>query len=54
MAIFQTFFNQGQRQYFYLLKVVTPGRFQVNPARVEPMYQPRFLSTTESLSLEVK
>jgi hypothetical protein len=54
MAIFQTHFAQGQQQYFYLLKVVNPGAFQVSPARVEPMYQPGFLSTTESRRLEVK
>ena len=39
MAIFQTYFPQGQQQYFYLLKVVNPGVFQVSPARVGPMYQ---------------
>jgi hypothetical protein len=54
MAIFQTWFPQGQQQYFYLLKVVNPGSFQVSPARVQPMYQPGFLSTTESRRLEVK
>jgi hypothetical protein len=54
MAIFQTWFPQGQQQYFYLLKVVNPGAFQVSPARVQPMYQPAFLSTTESRRLEVK
>ncbi len=54
MAIFQTYFQQGQGQYFYLLKVVNPGVFKVSPARVQPMYQPEFLSTTESRRLEVK
>jgi len=54
MAIFQTWFPQGQRQYFYLLKVVNPGNFKVSPAGVQPMYQPAFLSTTESRRLEVK
>ena len=54
LAIFQTVFPQGQRQYFYLLKVVNPGVFQVSPASVQPMYQPGFLSTTESRRLEVK
>ncbi len=34
MAIFQTFFNEGQRQYFYLLKITNPGLFHVGPARV--------------------
>jgi len=54
MAIFQTYFPQGQKQYFYLLKVVNPGMFTISPARVQPMYQPNFLSTSESRRLEVK
>jgi hypothetical protein len=53
-AIFQTWFSQGQQQYVYLLKVVNPGRFLVSPARVEPMYQPQYLATTESKILEVQ
>ncbi|HEX4999567.1 MAG TPA: MG2 domain-containing protein [Terriglobia bacterium] len=51
-TFFQTRF-QGQTQYFYLLKVVNPGEFRANPARVEPMYQPEFLSATESRALAV-
>ena len=54
MAIFETYFPQGQQQYFYLLKVVNPGSFQVSPARVEPMYQPGIMATTESRKVEVK
>jgi uncharacterized protein YfaS (alpha-2-macroglobulin family) len=54
MSIFQTNFFSGQQQYFYLLKVVTPGQFKVSPARVQPMYQPEFLSTTENRKLEVR
>jgi uncharacterized protein YfaS (alpha-2-macroglobulin family) len=54
MAIFQTFFNEGQRQYFYLLKVVNPGLFHVSPARVQPMYQPGTQATTEARMLEVR
>ena len=52
-AIFQTYFD-GQREYFYLLKVVNPGQFQISPALVQPMYQPDVLSTTEPSSLEVR
>jgi uncharacterized protein YfaS (alpha-2-macroglobulin family) len=52
-AIFQTYFDQ-QREYFYLLKVVNLGQFQISPASVQPMYQPDVLSTTEPSSLEVK
>ena len=54
MALFQTYFPQGQQQYFYLLKVVNPGVFQVSPARVQPMYQPGVMATTESRRVEVK
>jgi hypothetical protein len=53
-ALFQTYFYRGQAQFFYLLKVVTPGRFRVSPARVQPMYQPAYLATTESRVLEVR
>jgi uncharacterized protein YfaS (alpha-2-macroglobulin family) len=51
-VFFQTQF-QGQIQYFYLLKVVNPGQFRVSPARVQPMYQPEFLSATENLTVTV-
>jgi len=54
MAIFQTYFPQGQHEYFYLLKVVNPGVFQVSPARVGPMYQSDIMATTESRKVEVK
>ncbi len=53
-AFFQTYFGRGQMQYLYLLKVVNPGRFRVSAARVQPMYQPQFLATTESKVVEVK
>ena len=52
MAIFQTYFYEGQQQYFYLLKVVNPGLFHVSPSRVEPMYQPGTQATTESRTLQ--
>ena len=54
MAIFQTYFPQGQQEYFYLLKVVNAGMFQVSPARVEPMYQPGIMATSETRKLEAK
>ena len=54
MAIFQTWLPSGQHQYFYLLKVVNPGVFQISPARIGPMYQPGVMATTESRRLEVK
>ncbi|MGD0363248.1 MAG: MG2 domain-containing protein [Bryobacteraceae bacterium] len=54
MAIFETYFPRGQKEYFYLLKVVNPGLFHVSPARVGPMYQRDVMATTESRKLEVK
>ena len=48
MAIFQTWFPAGQHQYFYLLKVVNPGLFQVSPARVQPMYQTGVMATSDA------
>jgi uncharacterized protein YfaS (alpha-2-macroglobulin family) len=53
-AIFQAYFNGKETQHLYLMKVVNPGRFRISPARVQPMYQPQYLSTTESKILEVK
>jgi alpha-2-macroglobulin len=53
MAIFQTYFSQGQQQYFYLLKVVNPGLFHASPASVQPMYQSGIQATTEARTLEV-
>ncbi|HLK65562.1 MAG TPA: MG2 domain-containing protein [Bryobacteraceae bacterium] len=54
MALFNTRLDQGQSQYFYLLKVVNSGVFHVSPARVGPMYQPGIFATTERRQLEVK
>ncbi|MBI1786815.1 MAG: alpha-2-macroglobulin [Acidobacteria bacterium] len=54
-ALFQTYFGGSQTAYhLYLLKVVNPGTFRVSPARVQPMYQPSYLATTESKVLEVR
>jgi alpha-2-macroglobulin len=52
-AFFQTYFS-GRHDYFYLLKVVEPGKFRVSPALVQPMYQPSIISTTDTTQVEVK
>jgi uncharacterized protein YfaS (alpha-2-macroglobulin family) len=52
-AMFQTYFNQRQT-YFYLMKIVNPGKFRVSPAMAQPMYQPSVLSTTDAQTVEVK
>ena len=54
MALFRSYFYNAQEQYFYLLKVVNPGRFRISPAKVEPMYQPKYLATTEGKEVEFK
>lgn len=53
VAIFKTYFDEGQSQFFYLFKVVNPGKFKASPARVQPMYQPAYQATTESKTFEV-
>ena len=52
-AIFQEYFK-GQHQYVYLLKIVNPGKFQVSPAMVQPMYQPSVFATSDAAVMEVK
>jgi hypothetical protein len=52
-AIFQTYFNT-HREFVYMLKIVSPGKFQVSPAMVRPMYQTSFFATSDAIVLEVK
>ncbi|MGB9465172.1 MAG: MG2 domain-containing protein [Candidatus Acidiferrum sp.] len=52
-AIFQTYFS-GRHEYVYLLKIVNPGKFQVSPAMVQPMYQPSIMATSDAAVMEVK
>jgi len=52
-ALFSTTFRRGQGQFHYLLKAVTPGTFQANPARVLPMYEPARQASTRAASLTV-
>ncbi len=52
-AIFQTYFT-GRHEYVYLLKIVNPGKFQVSPAMVQPMYQPSIMATSDAAVVEVK
>ena len=53
-TFFSMYFPQGQKEYTYLLKVVNPGVFRVSPTRVEPMYQPEYLATSDALTVTVK
>jgi uncharacterized protein YfaS (alpha-2-macroglobulin family) len=52
-ALFSTKFERGQGQFHYLLKAVTPGTFQANPARVLPMYEPARQASTRAASVTV-
>jgi alpha-2-macroglobulin len=52
-ALFQEYFK-GQHQYVYLLKIVNPGKFQISPAKVQPMYQPSIFATSDAAAMEVK
>jgi uncharacterized protein YfaS (alpha-2-macroglobulin family) len=53
-AFFQSWFDRDQTEYVYLMKVVNAGTFRISPARVEPMYQPEYLATSEPATLEVR
>jgi len=52
-ALFSTTFRRGQGQFHYLLKAVTPGTFQANPARVLPMYEPARQASTTAATVTV-
>jgi alpha-2-macroglobulin len=52
-ALFQTYF-ETHGDFFYLLKIVNPGKFRVSPASVQPMYQPGIIATTDAATIEVK
>jgi uncharacterized protein YfaS (alpha-2-macroglobulin family) len=52
-ALFSTQFARGQGRFHYLLKAVTPGTFQANPARVLPMYEPARQASTRSATVTV-
>jgi uncharacterized protein YfaS (alpha-2-macroglobulin family) len=52
-AFFNTEFG-GRREYVYLLKVVNPGKFQISPAQVGPMYQSNVQAATDPATLEVQ
>ncbi len=53
-TFFTLYFPRGQKEYTYLLKVVNPGEFRVSPTRVEPMYQPEYLATSDAIKVSVK
>jgi uncharacterized protein YfaS (alpha-2-macroglobulin family) len=52
-ALFTTNLD-GQKQGFYLLKAVNPGKFAISPAQAGPMYQSNVQATTDPATLEVQ
>jgi len=44
----------GVSDYYYLLKVVNPGIFQLSPPMVQRMYQPNIMATGDPLPVAVK
>jgi alpha-2-macroglobulin len=53
MDFFLTEF-EGSGDFVYFLRVLNPGKFNVNPARVEPMYEPGIVSTSSMTTVEVR
>jgi hypothetical protein len=53
-VFFQRYLDRGSAEYTYLLRIVNPGSFRISPAKVEPMYQPRFFSTSDPAHIEVR
>jgi hypothetical protein len=54
VALFQTFLNARDSEFWYLLKVVNPGQFRISPARASGMYEPGRFATSAPASLEVR
>jgi len=46
VVFFQDALSQGRIDFWYLLKVVTPGVFRAMPAQVAPMYVPEVSAST--------
>jgi uncharacterized protein YfaS (alpha-2-macroglobulin family) len=53
-AAFFDYYLRGTQDYYYLLKVVNPGMFEVSPTLVQPMYQPKVMATGDPMRVEVK
>lgn len=54
VGFFRTYWNSDDRQYFYVMKAVNPGKFRVPPTRIQPMYQPDQTGTGKASVIEVK
>ncbi len=54
VGFFRTYWNHDDKQYFYVMKAVNPGKFRVPPTRIQPMYQPDQTGTGKASVIEVK
>jgi hypothetical protein len=52
-VFFQDGLPDGRREFWYLLKVVTPGVFRALPAQVTPMYVPGVSASTTPITVTV-
>jgi uncharacterized protein YfaS (alpha-2-macroglobulin family) len=52
-VFFQDGLPGGRREFWYLVKVVTPGVFRALPAQVTPMYVPGVSASTTALTMTV-
>ncbi|MEZ5351698.1 MAG: hypothetical protein R2762_03615 [Bryobacteraceae bacterium] len=52
-VFFQTYAEDRDSTYVYLIKMVNPGEYRVSPARVEPMYEPDLYAVSAAQTLEV-
>lgn len=53
VAFFQDGLPNGRVEFWYLLKVVTPGSFRAMPGRVTPMYVPDVMASTTDERVQV-
>lgn len=54
VTYFPTWLTKDGAEYTYLIRVTNAGRFNIPPARIEPMYRPGYVSATGATVLEVQ
>jgi uncharacterized protein YfaS (alpha-2-macroglobulin family) len=52
-VFFQDGLPGGRVEFWYLLKIVTPGTFRAMPAQVTPMYVPGVSASTTATTVTV-
>jgi uncharacterized protein YfaS (alpha-2-macroglobulin family) len=53
VVFFQDGLPGGRAEFWYLLKIVTPGVFNAMPAQVTPMYVPEVSASTTATSFTI-